>query len=72
MELFRNAARPNVMFLILGNMCDHQGMWAVSKEEGEKFAEANNALFMETAARDGTTVHEAFTRLVTKSLEQGP
>jgi Ras-related protein Rab-2A len=72
MELFRNAARPNVMFLLLGNRCDYEGMWAVSKEEGEKFAKANNALFMETSARDGTNVHEAFSRLVTKILEQIP
>jgi hypothetical protein len=47
-------------------------MWAVSKDEGEKFAKKDNALFMETSGHDGTNMLEAFTRLIARILADGP
>jgi Ras-related protein Rab-2A len=70
-DLIRKSAGPNVRLLILGNKCDSDGIWAVSKDEGEKFAKAHNALFMETSGRDGTNALEAFTWLVTRILADG-
>jgi Ras-related protein Rab-2A len=71
-DLIRKSAGPNVRFLIMGNKCDYHGMWAVSKDEGEKFAKAHNALFTETSGRDGTNVIDVFTRFVTRIIADGP
>jgi len=54
-----------VHYCILGNKKDLEAERKVSTEDGQKFAQANNAHFFETSALDGTGVDEAFTALLT-------
>ncbi len=49
---------------IVGNKMDLPGRM-VPREEGAKYAEDNNCIFMETSAKDGTGVEEVFKMLGT-------
>lgn len=54
-----------VTVLLVGNKSDLHHVRAVSSEEAEAFAEANDLVAMETSALNATGVNEAFTCLLT-------
>ncbi|KAJ8491114.1 hypothetical protein OPV22_012835 [Ensete ventricosum] len=53
-------AGAKVTIMLIGNKCDLAHRRAVRTEEGEQFAEDHGLFFMETSARTGQNVEEAF------------
>ncbi|KAJ5077766.1 hypothetical protein M0811_05456 [Anaeramoeba ignava] len=66
-EEFQKNAKENAIPMIIGNKCDLEKERKISKEMGQKFAEENKALFMETSAKDGTNIQKAF-EILTKEI----
>jgi len=56
----RQHANPSTTIMLIGNKSDIDAKRQVSKEEGEKFARDNGLFFMETSAKAGANVEEAF------------
>ena len=54
---------PKTTVMLLGNKCDMTDCRQVSKEEGEKLASEEGISFLETSAKNGINVEEAFTIL---------
>ena len=55
--------------MLIGNKIDLQDSKAVSTEEGRSFADRINAIdFVETSAKFGDNVEEAFKKLVNRVL----
>merc|ERR1712130_1035785 len=48
--------------MLVGNKCDLEHLRQVSTEEGQKFAQENGLLFIETSAKTPKNVEEAFTK----------
>jgi len=48
--------------MLVGNKCDLEHLRQVSTEEGQKFAQENGLLFIETSAKTAKNVEEAFTK----------
>nr|XP_058956595.1 ras-related protein Rab-39B-like [Pocillopora verrucosa]XP_058956596.1 ras-related protein Rab-39B-like [Pocillopora verrucosa] len=64
----------DVVFMLIGHKIDKESMRKVSTEEGERFAEANNMMFIETSAKVLCNIEEAFFRVteeVHKRMERG-
>ena len=57
-HLLKNS--KDTLILLVGNRCDLEEERKISKEEGKKFAHAHNALFIETSAKLGINVNNAF------------
>ena len=53
-----------IKVILLGNKTDLKDKRVISPEEGAKFAEENNYIFMETSCKDNYNVADAFTALV--------
>ncbi|CAN7079749.1 unnamed protein product [Brassica oleracea var. botrytis] len=51
LEDVRQHANPNMSIMLIGKKCDLAHKRAVSKEEGEQFANENGLLFLEASAR---------------------
>ncbi len=66
----RNLTDPNTVILLIGNKTDLTKQREVSFEEATKFAEENGLLFMETSAKDGTRVEEAFVSSARRIFER--
>ncbi|MFW9878181.1 MAG: Rab family GTPase [Candidatus Thorarchaeota archaeon] len=69
LEDFKNFARPDGVYLLIGNKVDLRESHAVSTEEGHNLAveiQAND--FIETSAKDGNNVETAFKRLVVQAI----
>ena len=56
----QNFAKNDVVLTVVGNKCDLQGERAVSKEEGQQFADAIKATFYQTSAKEDIGVEEPF------------
>ena len=54
---------PETTVMLLGNKCDMTDCRKVTKEEGEKLASEHGIRFLETSAKNGINVEEAFTIL---------
>jgi small GTP-binding protein len=67
-ELRENADRSMTIMLI-GNKSDLADDRAVSTQEGLGFSRSHHLLFMETSAKDGTNVQEAFTTMITEAVK---
>lgn len=61
-------ASDNISRILVGNKCDLESARAVSKEEGQEFAEHYNVRFLETSAKDSKNVEQAFT-LMTREIK---
>eukprot|EP01098_Paradermamoeba_levis_P013284 TRINITY_DN6024_c0_g1_i1.p1 TRINITY_DN6024_c0_g1~~TRINITY_DN6024_c0_g1_i1.p1 ORF type:complete len:227 (-),score=52.14 TRINITY_DN6024_c0_g1_i1:106-786(-) len=54
----------SIATMIVGNKLDMQQLRCVRTEAGQQLAEKHGAFFMETSAKDGTNVEEAFLALL--------
>ena len=61
-------ASEDVSTILVGNKSDLQAERLISKEEGEDLASEYKALFMETSAKNGTNIKEAFMTLLEKII----
>ncbi|KAJ3444546.1 rab2a [Anaeramoeba flamelloides] len=56
----RNLTNPNSIIVLVGNKIDLENR-VVSREEGEEFASENDLFYIETSAKTGEFVENAFT-----------
>ena len=60
LEEARQNANANMVVMLVGNKIDLEQRRVVSTEEGQKFAQDHGLLFIETSAKTGHNVEEAF------------
>ena len=60
LEEARQNANANMVVMLVGNKIDLEHRRVVSTEEGQKFAQDHGLLFIETSAKTGHNVEEAF------------
>ena len=71
LEDFKKYSRPDGVYLLIGNKSDLIDSVKVSSEEGNSLAEKINAVkFIETSAKYGKNVEEAFKTLVSHVLKK--
>eukprot|EP00012_Vannella_robusta_P010621 CAMPEP_0206197832 /NCGR_PEP_ID=MMETSP0166-20121206/9280_1 /ASSEMBLY_ACC=CAM_ASM_000260 /TAXON_ID=95228 /ORGANISM="Vannella robusta, Strain DIVA3 518/3/11/1/6" /LENGTH=210 /DNA_ID=CAMNT_0053615577 /DNA_START=45 /DNA_END=677 /DNA_ORIENTATION=- len=56
----RNMTNPNTVIMLIGNKSDLSSQRDVQYEEAKKFSDENGLIFMETSAKTGENVEEAF------------
>mmetsp|Transcript_14099 Transcript_14099/g.15592 ORF Transcript_14099/g.15592 Transcript_14099/m.15592 type:complete len:214 (+) Transcript_14099:35-676(+) len=56
----RNLTNPNTVIMLIGNKKDLEGQRDVSYNEASEFAQENGLIFIETSAKTGSSVEEAF------------
>ncbi|KAI6661142.1 Ras-related protein Rab-14 [Oopsacas minuta] len=56
----RNLTNPNTVIFLIGNKTDLEAQREVTYEEAKQFADENGLLFMETSAKSGEKVEDAF------------
>jgi Ras-related protein Rab-14 len=61
----RNLTSPTTVIVLLGNKCDLTSKREVAYEEAARYAEENGLVFVETSAKTGERVEDAFVRLAT-------
>nr|CAH8873550.1 unnamed protein product [Trichobilharzia regenti] len=67
-------ASPNMVITLVGNKFDLDAKREVKQEEGESFAREHKLLFIETSAKTGANVEQAFSvtaRAIYERLQQG-
>ena len=70
----RNLTNPNTVIVLIGNKVDMEDQRDVSHEEAAAFAKENDLIFVETSAKTGQNVEEAFLKtaqLIFKNVEDG-
>ena len=60
----KEKCQKDIQVIVLGNKADLEDKRQVSSEEGAKFSEENNYLFMETSCLKNTNVADAFDTLI--------
>jgi small GTP-binding protein len=70
LEVIQEKAHPHVAIIHIGNKADHEDHRRVSFEDGKSLAEGEYLLFIETSAREGTNVTEAFDLLTNEVLRR--
>jgi small GTP-binding protein len=71
LEDFKNFSRPDGVYILIGNKSDLKESIKVSYEEGKILSqEINAAEFIETSAKYGDNVEEAFKKLVVHILQK--
>lgn len=74
LEEARQNANANMVIMLIGNKLDLEARRAVSFEEGQKFAQDNDLIFLETSAKTAKNVEEAFVSTASKiysNIESG-
>ncbi|MBD3213599.1 MAG: GTP-binding protein, partial [Candidatus Lokiarchaeota archaeon] len=59
MDSFK-ATRPSEPLLLIGNKIDLENKIKISSEEGKEYAKKHNMEFIQTSAKEGSNVEEAF------------
>jgi len=70
----RNLTHPNTIIMLIGNKRDLESERDVTVEEATKFAQENGLYFMESSAKTGENVEEAFlktARLIYQGVRDG-
>jgi len=70
----RNLTNPNTVILLIGNKNDMLDQREVTFEEAQRFAEENNLIFIETSAKTGENVQEAFLKtaqIINQNIQNG-
>jgi len=70
----RNLTNPNTVIMLIGNKKDLDGQRDVTYEEAAQFAKENGLIFVESSAKTGENVEEAFLRtakLIFQSVLEG-
>jgi len=70
----RNLTNPNTVIMMIGNKKDSEDQRDVSYEEASNFAKENGLIFLETSAKTGENVEEAFlktAKLIFQSVQDG-
>eukprot|EP01113_Clastostelium_recurvatum_P037581 TRINITY_DN550_c0_g1_i1.p1 TRINITY_DN550_c0_g1~~TRINITY_DN550_c0_g1_i1.p1 ORF type:complete len:214 (+),score=47.30 TRINITY_DN550_c0_g1_i1:131-772(+) len=70
----RNLTNPNTVIMLIGNKKDLDGQRDVTYEEAAQFAKENGLIFVESSAKTGENVEEAFLRtakLIFQSVQEG-
>ena len=60
LEEVRQHGNPDMCIMLVGNKSDLETRRQVSTEEGERFAQEHNLIFMETSAKTSANVEAAF------------
>jgi len=60
LEDARQHSNSNMTIMLIGNKCDLESKRAVTREEGEQFAQENGLVFVETSAKTAANVESAF------------
>jgi Ras-related protein Rab-11A len=69
LEDFKKFARPDGVYILIGNKVDLRDSSTVTIEKGQNLAEQIQACdFIETSAKEGNNVESAFKRLVAQAL----
>jgi len=74
LEDARQHANPNITIMLIGNKSDLESRRVVSREEGQRFAQENGLVFLETSAKTAMNVEEAFNdtaRDILKKIDEG-
>ena len=66
----REMCFKDILICLVGNKTDLESKRVVSKEDGQKFAQENGLLFIETSAQDGTNVEELFTTATSNIVQR--
>ena len=66
LNLSREHSDADAVIMLIGNKLDKEPHREVPTEEGRRYADQNNLLFMETSALDSTNVEAALAQLVTE------
>lgn len=64
LEEVRQNGNPDMTIMLIGNKCDLDARRQVSHEEGEKFAQENGLIFMETSAKTAFNVEEVINIII--------
>jgi len=70
----RNLTTPNTVIMLIGNKSDLDDQRDVTFEEASAFAEENGLIFLETSAKTGQNVEEAFLKtasLIFQNVQDG-
>ncbi|TRY63224.1 hypothetical protein TCAL_11313 [Tigriopus californicus] len=70
----RNLTNPNTVIFLIGNKCDLEAQRDVTYEEAKQFAEENGLAFLETSAKTGEKVEDAFAQAakhIFQSIQDG-
>jgi len=70
----REYSSPELVVIVVGNKCDLEAERQVPTEEGQKFAEENGLVFLETSANTAQNVEKAFVSVandVIKKIDTG-
>ncbi|CAG9324087.1 unnamed protein product [Blepharisma stoltei] len=74
LEETKNNGNPDMVILLVANKCDLDSERTVTKDEALEFAEANKLKYLETSAKTGLNVEEAFNlvgREIVNKIENG-
>jgi Ras-related protein Rab-4B len=66
----RQLAGHDVSIIVCGNKCDLESERAVQLLQGSRYAQENDAMFLETSALNGNNVSEAFFRCARRILNR--
>lgn len=62
---------PNCVIQLIGNKSDLEENRAISLAEADAFAQRNQMHYMETSAKSGASISEAFTRVASQIMSKG-